>query len=181
MRKSVILTSTIQITEYNKQRNMKNKIILFAAGLAMFSCQKKETTETVIENTTVEETAPDVVTKQCYMAVTAIKEGTKTVNDSIMLNIETKGDSITGTFKWLPYYKDKKTGEFKGTVKNNIANTILSAKAEGTTNLEEFIIVFDATHASIKMGEMAEGTDGIWHYKDKAATSENSIPKVECK
>jgi len=162
---------------------MKNKLILLAAGLAMFSCQKKENTDTVIENTTVEETAPEaeVVTKQCYLAVTAIKEGSKTVNDSIILNIETKGDSITGTFKWLPFYKDKKTGEFKGTIKNNIANTILSAKAEGTTNLEEFTIVFDAAHASVKMGEMAEGTDGIWHYKDKAATSETAIPKVECK
>ena len=160
---------------------MKNKIILLAAGLAMFSCQKKENTDTVIEKTTVEETAPDVVTKQCYLQVTQIKDGTKTVNDSILLNIETKGDSITGSFKWLPYFKDKKTGEFKGTVKNNIANTILSAKGEGTTNLEEFVIVFDAEHASVKFGEMAEGTDGIWHYKDKAATSETSIPKVECK
>ena len=160
---------------------MKNKLILLAAGLTLFSCQKKENTDTVIEQTTVEQTAPDVVTKQCYMQVTEIKEGGKTVNDSILLNIETKGDSITGTFKWLPYYKDKKTGDFKGTVKNNIANTILSAKGEGTTNLEEFVIIFDANNASIKMGEMAEGPDGIWHYKDKAATSENAIPKVECK
>jgi len=160
---------------------MKNKILLLTIGLAFASCQKKENTDAVIEKTTVEETAPDVVTKQCYLQVTQIKEGAKTVNDSIVLNIETKGDSITGTFKWLPFYKDKKTGEFKGMIKNNIANTILAAKAEGTTNLEEFVIVFDAEHASVKLGEMAEGTDGIWHYKDKAATTETAIPKVECK
>ena len=161
---------------------MKNKIIMLIAGLSLLSCKKKEENTTVIENTTVEETAPAAPLKQCYLQVTESKgEAGKTVNDSIMLNIETKGDSITGTFKWLPFYKDKKTGEFKGLIKNNIANTILSAKAEGTTNLEEFIIVFDAEHASVKFGEMAEGTDGIWHYKDKSTTTDTAIPKVECK
>jgi len=159
---------------------MKNKIILLAAGLVLLSCQKKEE-KTIIENTTVEETAPETDVKQCYMAITEIKKGSKTVNDTVILNLETKGDSITGTYKWLPYYKDKKTGVFNGTVKNNIATTILSAKGEGVTNLEEFNFTFNDKQVSVKFGEMAEGTDGIWHYKDAKTTTENAIPKVACK
>jgi hypothetical protein len=162
---------------------MKNNIIIIAAaGLTIIGCQKKENTDPVVEKTTVVETATAASTKRCYLQVTEAKgENGKIVNDSLLLNIETNGDSITGTFKWLPYYKDKKTGDFKGTYKGNAAKTILSAKAEGMTNLEELDFTFDDKQASVKFGEMAEGPDGIWHYKDAKAASMETVPMAECK
>lgn len=161
---------------------MKNNIIILTASLALLSCKKED--KTVIEQTTVEETAPadnGILVTQCYRAVTAIQDEGKTVNDSILLNFERNGDSITGEFKWLPYYKDKKTGTFKGTVQGTTATTVLTAKGEGLTNKEEFIFDIDAENVSVKMGEMKEGKDGIWHYKDVKATSENAIPRTDCK
>lgn len=160
---------------------MNNKILIFTASLVLLSCKKED--KTIIEQTTVEETAADtdVLITNCYIAVTPIQEEGKAKNDTISLNFERKGDSITGQFKWLPYYKDKKTGTFKGIVKGNSASTILTAQGEGIINKEEFIFDIDTDKVSIKMGELAEGKDGIWHYKDKSATSENAIPKTDCK
>jgi hypothetical protein len=164
------------------QSIMKNTILILAACLALLSCKKDD--KTVIEQTTVEETAPadnGILVTQCYRAVTSIQDEGKTINDSILLNFQRTGDSITGEFKWLPYYKDKKTGTFKGTVQGRTATTVLTATGEGMTNKEEFIFDIDAKEVNVKMGEMAEGKDGVWHYKDKNAASGNAIPRTDCK
>ena len=158
---------------------MKNTIPLLFAGITLLSCQKKED-KTVVQETTVEQTTP--ATKQCYLKITGSKDETgKTVNDTLQLTIETKGDSVSGEFKWLPYYKDKKKGIFKGTVNGHTANTLLMAQAEGTTNKEEFIFDFNNEQATVKFGEMTKGEDGIWYYTDKNTLSKEKIPKVECK
>jgi hypothetical protein len=160
---------------------MKNKIIILAASLALLSCKKEE--KTVIEQTTVEETAPTpaLAGKQCYLEVTESQNEGKTTNDSLMLNFERNGDSITGEFKWLPYYKDKKTGMFTGTVNGTTATTVLTAHGEGLTNKEEFIFDIAADKVVVKMGEMAEGKEGKWMYKDKQKASGTDIPKTDCK
>ena len=159
---------------------MKNTIALLAA-LSLLSCKKED--KTVIEQTTVEETAPTpetIAELQCYLAVTESQNEGKASNDTLMLNYERKGDSIYGEFKWLPYYKDKKTGTFAGTVKNNTAHTVLIARGEGMTNKEEFIFDIATDKVSVKMGEMAESKDGVWMYKDIKATSDNAIAKTDC-
>ena len=152
---------------------MKNKLMLLAAGLLLFSCQKKE--EKVVEETTVEAEAPATAATEeqtCYLSVIS--------KDSIVLNVTKKGDSVSGTFKWLPAEKDKKITEFKGVLNGNTVTAIGSATAEGTTNKEELIFTLDGGQAKVKFGEMTEGKDGVWVYKDKNATSEQVLNKVDC-
>jgi uncharacterized lipoprotein YajG len=154
---------------------MKNKLMILAAAALLFSCQKKEE-KTVIEETTIEAEAPAATTpaeeQTCYLSVIS--------KDSIVLNITKKGDSISGTFKWLPAEKDKKISQFKGVLNGNTVTAIGSASAEGTTNKEELIFTLDGGQAKVKFGEMAQGKNGIWVYKDKAATSEQVLNKVDC-
>ncbi len=161
---------------------MKNKIVIIIVALVLFACKKED--NKVVEQTTVEQTAPtsDTVPQvDCYLAVTESRNEGKVTNDTLMLSYERTGDSIYGEFNWLPYYKDKKTGTFSGTVKNHTAHTVLTASGEGITNKEEFLFSIAADKISVKMGEMAEGKDGIWHYKDATTASETIIPKVDCR
>jgi len=161
---------------------MKNKIILLALGFAIVSCHNKKE---VIQETTVEATAPKPETiagKQCFLKVTENKaDASNIMHDSLALSFETKGDSIYGTFKWLPSEKDKKTGPFKGTLTGTTANVILEAQAEGTTNKEELIFELADKQASVKFGEMTQGKDGIWHYKDVNTASAEVLQKTACK
>lgn len=158
---------------------MKNSMIILTAALALMSCKKEE--EKTVEKTTVEETAPVAATKYCYMQVTkAGGEDGKPANDTLSIEMELKGNVATGTFKWLPFYKDKKTGTFTGTASNGTVTAILEAQAEGTINKEELIFSYDDTKASVKFGEMVE-KDGVWVYKDKTTAAGTDIQKVECK
>jgi len=153
---------------------MKNELILLAAGILMFSCQKKEE-KTVIEDTTVEAEAPvaEAPEQMCFLNVVS--------KDSIILNVTKSGDSVIGTFKWLPVEKDKKITQFKGIISGNTVTAIGEASAEGMTNKEEFIFTIDGGQAKVKFGEMAESSDGVWRYKNKNATSDQVLNKVDCK
>lgn len=139
----------------------------------MFSCQKKEE-KTVVEDTTVEAEAPVEARPEemCFLNVVS--------KDSTMLSITREGDNVSGTFKWLPAEKDKKISKFKGTINGNTVTAIGEASGEGMTNKEELIFTIDGGQAKVKFGEMMESSDGVWRYKDKNATSEQVLNKVDC-
>lgn len=155
---------------------MKHTIAIFAAGLLLLnSCQKKEEKpETVVEETTIEkitETAPEK--DMCFLQVIS--------RDTIMLTITRDGDNISGTYKSIPFEKDKKTNVFKGTIKDNVVTAVGTVSAEGMTNKEEIIFTIDDKQASIKFGEMIEGDDGVYRYKNVNNTSPMAITKIDCK
>lgn len=111
--------------------------------------------------------------KACYLQVTG--------RDSIILSAEIKGDSITGIFNWLPYEKDKKLATFKGRLVGNIAHTISNTMAEGMENKEELIFTLQDSTALVKFGEMLQGDNGVWMYKNKNTARSQVLKKVECK
>ncbi|MEL1244264.1 hypothetical protein AAEO56_08340 [Flavobacterium sp. DGU11] len=156
---------------------MKNTIALLASGLLMaVSCQKKEdkTETTVVEDTTVEQTAPEAVAeKQCYLKVMA--------KDSIIVEVERNGDSIHGIYHWKPFEKDKKISTYKGILNGNTANVVASSQQEGMNYKEEIVFIVTGKNLEVKFGEMVEGKDGIWKYKDMNATSKEVLDKVDCK
>lgn len=149
---------------------------MLAAGLLLFSSckEKEEKTEPVVEETTIEkitETAPE--RDMCFLQIIS--------RDTIMLTITRDGDNISGTYKSIPYEKDKKTNIFKGTIKDNTVTAVGMVSAEGKTNNEEIIFTIDDKQASIKFGEMIEGDDGVYRYKNVNNTSSLAVPKIDCK
>ena len=161
---------------------MKNKLILLMTALALLSCKKDVT----VEETTVEQTAPElnsVPDKQCYLKVEESKPDAqgKVIRDSIMFEVERKGDSVSGVFNWKPEEKDKKLSTFKGVITGTEANAIAIATGEGVTNKEELIFTLKDNTVSIKYGEMAKGDDAVWHYKNPKATTVQVLQKVDCK
>lgn len=155
---------------------MKRTIAILTTSLFILgSCQKKEEkNETIVEETTIEKVTEDTPEKDmCFLEVVS--------KDTIMLSITRDGDNISGVYKSIPYEKDKKTNVFKGTINGNTVTAVGTVSAEGVTNQEEIIFTLDDKQASIKFGEMIEGDDGVYRYKNVNNTSPMAVSKVECK
>lgn len=156
--------------------------LVCTASIMLASC--KDNPATVTEETTVEETAPQPVAtdgKQCFLNVTENNaDATHIIRDSIIFEMERKGDSITGILDWKPQEKDRKIATYKGTISSSTGTVIASSQAEGMNYKEEVIFTLTDSAVAIKYGEMEEGKDGIWRYKNKNSTSEQVLNKVDC-
>ncbi len=87
--------------------------------------------------------------------------------------MDISGMNVTGEFLWRPAEKDQKTGTFSGQVSisdaktgSGVAKTLWKSSGEGMTNTEELYIMFDNKIAAAGFGEMVQGGDGVWRYKD---------------
>lgn len=124
-------------------------------------------------------------TKLCFYGATKTTSGLSDVSLAV-LNL--LGTQITGTFKYLPAEKDSKTGSFSGTVgavdKTAMARTadvIWNVSAEGMTAQEQLRIVFGEGTAQAGFGEMVQGANNIWNYKDPAHLTYGQImTDIDC-
>jgi hypothetical protein len=157
-----------------------------AAGLLLFSCQKNDKKDDVSNkdsgNDTISVTKNNELPgKQCYLQATTSKSD-KTISDSLVFTIDRhEGDSIWGEFNWKPAEKDKKLATYKGILKNNKGAVVANSNAEGMNYNEEVLFTITDTILAVAFGEMVEGKDGIWRYKDKSKTSNQVLNKVNCK
>lgn len=158
---------------------MKQNITLLALGLLLtVSCQKKEekSEETTATEVKTETNTPEVILadgETCYLQVVS--------KDSISLSIKKEGDNVSGTYKSLPFEKDKRTIVFKGSLNGDTVTAVGNAMGEGQTQQEEFIFILKNNQAGIKYGEMIQGDDGVYRYKNKNSATPLYISKVDCK
>ncbi|MDV6167276.1 hypothetical protein R1T16_02495 [Flavobacterium sp. DG1-102-2] len=158
---------------------MKYYTPLFAFGLLLAaSCQKKEEkteSESVIKEV-ITETAktPELPEsgKMCFLQIVS--------KDTLSLTIDKNGDNVKGTYRSVPYEKDKRTIVFEGNLNGNTVTAVGSAMGEGQTQKEEIIFTLENNQAGIKFGEMIQGDDGVYRYKNKNSATPLYINKVEC-
>ncbi|WP_116788304.1 hypothetical protein [Flavobacterium psychrotrophum] len=165
---------------------MKTKIVTLFTTIAICAISCKDKTETVVEETTVEETAPQpeaIAGEQCFLQVTENKaDASHIIRDSIIFQIQQRrGDSIWGVYEWRPQEKDKKIATYKGVINGNMGTAVANSKQEGSTFNEEVIFTITDSAVAIKYGEMTESKDGILRYKNKNAAQEQILSKVDCK
>lgn len=156
---------------------MKSNILLIASALALFaSCQKKEEkTETVIEETKIETPVKEELAENVEMCFSQIVN-----KDTLMLTVVKNGEDISGTYKSVPFEKDKKTTIFKGHIVGNTVTAVGTAMAEGQTSREEIIFTLENNKAGVKFGEMIEGDDGVYRYKNLKSATSLYINKADC-
>ncbi len=110
----------------------------------------------------------------CYTFMQNKENG---VFDEYKLRLSIKDSVAVGTLEFLPSEKDKKTGSIEGKVikpssdmEAHRADLIWTVISEGKVVKEELKIIFGDGTASIGLGDMIEGGDGIYKYK--------SIPEI---
>jgi hypothetical protein len=156
---------------------MKYNIALLAAALFILgSCQKKEEktetiTEEVITEKPVVEELPDNQ-EMCFMQIVS--------KDTLLLTVVKNGDNISGTYRSIPYEKDKKSNVFKGSLTGNTVTAVGTATGEGQTSQEEIVFTLENNQAGVKFGEMIEGDDGVYRYKNIKTATSLFINKVDC-
>ncbi|QEE50760.1 hypothetical protein FUA48_14590 [Flavobacterium alkalisoli] len=166
---------------------MKKTAALLIITTSLFvSCNDKKNEEVVVPEEKAEKNVTETPSyeKMCFLKVTESKaeyNENRVIRDSIVFELEREGDSISGTFNWLPFEKDKKLSTFKGTLSGNTGNAIADYSAEGMNYKEELVFTLGENQVSIIYGEMIEGEDGIWKYKNKEAASTQTLSKVDCK
>jgi len=153
--------------------------LLAIGSLLTISCQKKEektetdtvTTEIKTETEKPSETITDG--KMCFLQIVS--------KDTISLTIDKKGNDITGTYKSVPYEKDRRTITFEGSLNGDTVTAVGTAMGEGQTQKEEIIFTLENNQAGIKFGEMIQGDDGVYRYKNKNTATPLYVQKTECK
>lgn len=155
---------------------MKYNIAILASTLLLLgSCQKKEEkNETITKDVTVEKPVKEIPAEKemCFMQVVS--------KDTLLLTIMRDGDNISGTYKSIPFEKDKKTNVFKGSISGNTVTAVGTALGEGQTVQEEIIFTLENNQAGIKFGEMIEGDDGVYRYKNVKTATSLFINKIDC-
>lgn len=96
--------------------------------------------------------------------------------DKYILRLKMSGENrevAEGELRLLPAEKDALVGKFTGTVgpvdryaMARTADLWWEATGEGITNTQQLRIIFGEGTASIGFGEMVEGDDGVYVYKD---------------
>jgi len=98
----------------------------------------------------------------------------------LSLKIKKDGDNVTGTFRSVPFEKDKRTIIFEGSLNGDTVTAVGNATGEGQTQKEEFIFILKNNQAGVKFGEMIQGDDDVYRYKSKNTATPLFINKVDC-
>lgn len=134
---------------------------------------------------------PPIVTDTTPLELCFAKFGVPDKNgsaDKYTLRLILNGEQATGELNFLPAEKDRKTGEFEGTV--GPVDKVMMARtadlwwftfAEGMNIKEELKIIFGESMASVGFGEMIDRGDGVYVYKDPKNISYTlDLTKVSC-
>ncbi|PZR09780.1 MAG: hypothetical protein DI539_21600 [Flavobacterium psychrophilum] len=146
--------------------------------LFLTSCQQKEeknetgkTTKEVVTEKPSDEELPENQ-EMCFRQIVS--------KDTLMLTVLKNGENISGTYKSTPYEKDKKTIIFRGSLNGNTVTAVGTAMGEGKTVREEIVFTIENNKAGIKFGEMIQGDDGVYRYKNLKSSTPLYINKVDC-
>lgn len=121
----------------------------------------------------------------CYYRST---KTTKGLYDRAYLTMTISGTTVTGEFHNLPAEKDRATGTFTGSIDSKddtaiskLATVWWNQVAEGMQSVNETLIVYNDTSATVGFGEMVKKDETTYVYKDKTKLSYiDPMPTINC-
>lgn len=134
----------------------------------------------------VVETPPTEERNLCYYRSEKTDRG---FYDRAWIRLSITGGKVVGEFNNYPAEKDSKVGIFTGTYQDEsedgnligLADVIWNSSAEGMQNKEELLIEFFDADARPAFGEMIQGANRVYVYKDKTnVTYQTPIPAIDC-
>ncbi len=157
------------------------KIILSIVVLSSFLCacnQSEENTskktETVIENKDSTGIIQNNKLAGCYRMVIS--------NDTALMHIEQKGDSITGSLVYKRKEKDSNTGNVSLAVKGNRAEGWYTFMSEGKTSVRQIILKINGDTFAEGYGDiMMKNDSAVFKYPHALNFEEkHTFNKIRC-
>jgi hypothetical protein len=156
-------------------------VVLVIAGF-IFSVSRES--KPIVDIPTIPETQTQP-TALCYYRSDKTASG---LYDRAWIRLMLQGTAVTGEFNNYPAEKDSKVGSFTGTVSaldqmsmSRTASVVWNTKAEGMEAKEELLILFGDGSAQAAFGEMVQGANGVYVYKDKTAvTYQGNLSQIDC-
>ena len=153
-------------------KNIKNIKIIFLIFLAfgILNCtdsnkQKPSETGAILKNEEIQKT--EVNKTHCFRNEYnfADEPGVKDVQE---IRLTINGDKVTGTYNWLPAYKDQRKGSFNGTIRNDTIICQYNFSQEGIDDSANLKIVLINKKAIISGGKVELGLNA-------------TISEIDCK
>src|SRR5680860_1078689 len=133
------------------------KKFLFLILISCFACQENKKENIFDANATTESKTPETV-KICFLSTgSEIQRGNKILQDSTILNLEIKGNKVTGNYQWLPAGKDSRKGTLKATTKENVISGTYTFNQEGTQETQPILIQLKENAATIITNKNLQG------------------------
>lgn len=81
-------------------------------------------------------------------------------SDVIELSVVIEGDRVTGTYSWLPFFKDRRVGTLQGRRSGGVIGATYAFTQEGIADSVELTISLEPTRAIVQGGPTELGADG---------------------
>lgn len=134
------------------------KFFVLAIAAVMAGCNGSSTESTTTTDADTVSSASSATDKpavvpamQCYQRVTA--------RDTLFLQINAKGDKVTGTLFYKNFEKDSNRGTIRGTMMGDTLLADFSFQSEGMNNVREVIFLYDGNTFTEGYGDMKNEND----------------------
>ncbi|MBB6459123.1 hypothetical protein [Flammeovirga kamogawensis] len=103
--------------------------------------------------------------------------------DQMILHLDIKGTTVTGTFDWSPSEKDHFAGTLVGTIQDDLIKAVYTYAIDGVDIKEERFIKLDKESAYFRVGGKMRLKDGVYIYTNEENRMQfgRGIPRSYCK
>jgi len=130
-----------------------SKIPLFILVILLcVSCNNSKKEEKTTEKTKV------ITQEFCFLNEYRFPDSTENI-DILKLDIQIKGDSVTGNYNWLPALKDQRNGRLIGTIQDKTINATYTYMQEGIQEIADITIILADDKAIVTGDSPDSGLD----------------------
>lgn len=179
----------------NRSRMWAIVLIIVVLAIVYYLTRPKMIAVTVVEPPAKTNTTPVVSTtptqKQfCYFnTIEDLQNKNETVAQFASINYDKNG-AVSGIINYMPTARDSTVGDYNGTITESsidpaypsMMNVIYTAMGDGVTVKQQQIFLVGPTGIKQASGEIAEGKDRVYRYKDvtKLTYKNPPMPVVDC-
>lgn len=130
---------------------MKTSFALIAGLLLFVSCNNTKNEKKTAQT--------EMVTEEfCFRNEYPFPDSTENI-DVLNLDLQVKGDSVTGNYNWLPALKDQRNGKLVGIIKNKTIKATYTYMQEGIQANAPITIVLEDDKAVVTGDSPDSGLD----------------------
>lgn len=175
----------------NASRIWAIALIIIVVVALYFITRPKRIAVMVVEPSTQTQTTTTPTQKQfCYFnTIDDLQNKNETVAQFASINYDKSG-AVSGIINYMPTARDSTVGDYSGTIAEStidpaypkMMDVIYTAMGDGVTVKQQQIFLVAPTGIKQASGEIAEGKDHVYRYKDvtKLTYKNPAIPVVDC-